>query len=246
MPLDELPLSAQVAMYNNCAVAVPHEILSTWVGDAARMEARIAELERERCEHCGATLNVSGCQRCGAPVCCPQCCQIQSLTERVAELEREQDEALKLIAKLKSDVHIATSKLAGMTQRAHQAESADTLVKLEAERDSAFTEMSSANCACMKLGEEITKLVFDLRKAERERDDARAVSESLAAERCITMERAIKAERERDDALQMRGGRPYRCPDCNGQSMRPSNGVAMWCTLCGGTGAVSFDPSLDK
>jgi hypothetical protein len=139
MPIDELPLSAQVALYNNCAVDVPHEILSTWVGDAARMEARIAELERERCEHCGATLNVSGCQRCGAPVCCPQCCQIQSLTERVR-----------------------------------------------------------------------------------------------------------KVERERDDALQVHVDRRYRCPDCNGQRVCPSNGVAMWCTLCGGTGAVSFDPSLDK
>jgi len=95
--------------------------------------------KRERCEHCGATLNVSGCQRCGAPVCCPQCCQIQSLTERVR-----------------------------------------------------------------------------------------------------------KAERERDDALQVHVDRRYRCPDCNGQRVCPSNGVAMWCTLCGGTGAVSFDPSLDK
>jgi len=64
--------------------------------DLAEAKSRIAELERGRCEHCGATLNVSGCQRCGAPVCCPQCCQIQSLTERARKAERERDEALGL------------------------------------------------------------------------------------------------------------------------------------------------------
>jgi len=56
-------------------------------GGVMTAEARVAALERERCEHCGATLNVSGCPRCGAPVCCPQCCQIQSLTERAGKLQ---------------------------------------------------------------------------------------------------------------------------------------------------------------
>jgi len=39
--------------------------------------------KRERCEHCGATLNVSGCVLCGAPVCCPQCCRLQSLADHI-------------------------------------------------------------------------------------------------------------------------------------------------------------------
>ena len=45
-------------------------------------------------------------QRCGAPVCCPQCCQIQSLTERArkAERERERDEARKRVAELEAQV----------------------------------------------------------------------------------------------------------------------------------------------
>ena len=47
----------------------------------ARDQKRIAELERGRCEDCGATLTLDGCVLCGAPVCCPQCCQIQSLTD---------------------------------------------------------------------------------------------------------------------------------------------------------------------
>ena len=55
--------------------------------DLAEAKSRIAELERGRCEDCGATLNVSGCQRCGAPVCCPQCCQIQSLADRIEKLQ---------------------------------------------------------------------------------------------------------------------------------------------------------------
>ena len=55
--------------------------------DVEVLRTRIAELERGRCEHCGATLNVSGCPRCGAPVCCPQCCQIQSLADRIEKLQ---------------------------------------------------------------------------------------------------------------------------------------------------------------
>jgi hypothetical protein len=47
MPLNEMPLSTHIALYNDYAIDVPHEILSTWVGEAARMEARIAELEEQ-------------------------------------------------------------------------------------------------------------------------------------------------------------------------------------------------------
>ena len=49
---------------------------------------RIAELEREladRCETCGAKLNVNGCIVCGAPVCCPSCCREATLEEELAE-----------------------------------------------------------------------------------------------------------------------------------------------------------------
>ena len=41
------------------------------------LKERIEELERGRCEDCGATLTLDGCVLCGAPVCCPQCCRIQ-------------------------------------------------------------------------------------------------------------------------------------------------------------------------
>ncbi len=30
----------------------------------------------ERCDHCGARVNMNGCKVCGAPQCCPQCCRI--------------------------------------------------------------------------------------------------------------------------------------------------------------------------
>jgi hypothetical protein len=55
--------------------------------DLRQAEKRIEELERGRCEDCGATLTLDGCVLCGAPVCCPQCCRLQSLADRVAELE---------------------------------------------------------------------------------------------------------------------------------------------------------------
>jgi hypothetical protein len=48
MPPRELPLSKRVAPYNvEKSCAVPREILSTWVDEAARTEARIVELEAE-------------------------------------------------------------------------------------------------------------------------------------------------------------------------------------------------------
>lgn len=30
---------------------------------------------KEPCEHCGLMFIVSNCFRCGAPVCCPRCCE---------------------------------------------------------------------------------------------------------------------------------------------------------------------------
>ena len=40
------------------------------------------------CEHCGSIkMNLHGCDRCGAPQCCDQCCQIAS-----AELETKRKE----------------------------------------------------------------------------------------------------------------------------------------------------------
>lgn len=37
----------------------------------------------------------------------------------------------------------------------------------------------------------------------------------------------------------------YRCPDCNGRGQVEGNSIMLWCSLCGGTGAVAFDPSTD-
>ena len=45
----------------------------------------------DNCEHCGANLNVNGCLVCGAPVCCPQCCKIESLTSQLSEVKEERD-----------------------------------------------------------------------------------------------------------------------------------------------------------
>ena len=46
----------------------------------------------EKCEHCGADVVAysykGGCPRCGAPNCCPQCCIIEDLRQRLLSLER--------------------------------------------------------------------------------------------------------------------------------------------------------------
>lgn len=72
MPLDELPLSTHIALYNDYVINVPHEILSTWVGEAAQTEARLAELEEQIDTQQG----------------------LRELLERVEKAERERDEAV--------------------------------------------------------------------------------------------------------------------------------------------------------
>ena len=73
--------------------------------DLAEAKSRIAELERERCEDCGATLTLDGCQRCGAPVCCPQCCQIQSLTDHIEKLQAAVQELEAHLRKIHDRAH---------------------------------------------------------------------------------------------------------------------------------------------
>jgi len=51
----------------------------------ARLEDELKRYQKDRCEHCGATINKHGCPSCGAPECCPQCCTIARLE---AEVER--------------------------------------------------------------------------------------------------------------------------------------------------------------
>lgn len=41
-----------------------------------------------RCDHCGAR-TIDNCPNCGAPQCCPQCCQIQSLTDQLSAEQKE-------------------------------------------------------------------------------------------------------------------------------------------------------------
>ena len=43
---DKAALSTEIALYNDSAVAVPHEILSTWVGDADRLERERDEAKK--------------------------------------------------------------------------------------------------------------------------------------------------------------------------------------------------------
>lgn len=49
-----------------------------------RRGARLAELEKGRCEHCGAN-TIDNCLVCGAPQCCPQCCRIGKLEKELAQ-----------------------------------------------------------------------------------------------------------------------------------------------------------------
>lgn len=98
---------------------------------------------------------------------------LRGVLQRAERAEHERDEAEKRITGLEAkvmesarEVRIATSRLSGMTQRAHRAESAETLVKMLQDRNSYMEQTSQLNWECMKLQDEISKLELDLRQAE--------------------------------------------------------------------------------
>lgn len=37
----------------------------------------------------------------------------------------------------------------------------------------------------------------------------------------------------------------YRCPDCGGDGRHGGSGITLYCKLCGGSGAVDFDPAVE-
>lgn len=72
-------------------------------------QARVKELERNQCAHCGARL-IDGCLSCGAPICCPQCCQIDHLRAtltareaRITALESAMREAFPMLNNTSDD-----------------------------------------------------------------------------------------------------------------------------------------------
>ena len=51
------------------------------------LEKRVMEMEDNRCDCCGARLNLNGCLICGAPVCCPPCCKYTTAEYKIQSLE---------------------------------------------------------------------------------------------------------------------------------------------------------------
>lgn len=56
----------------------------------------LLKAQQELCEHCGLPALIDDCMRCGAPVCCSHCCEIDTLKtllkaqqEQIVELEAE-------------------------------------------------------------------------------------------------------------------------------------------------------------
>ena len=56
----------------------------------SQLQARCREMERDRCGDCGSSL-INQCLACGAPVCCPKCCQVDQLQATLAAREVEVD-----------------------------------------------------------------------------------------------------------------------------------------------------------
>ena len=87
------------------------------IANAITAERQVAkDLQRNRCEHCGAnsvsyrTAPGGGCQYCGAPNCCPQCCKINNLENANEALKKEVDDLKNpTLSKLAHD-YLATSE----------------------------------------------------------------------------------------------------------------------------------------
>lgn len=82
--------------------AIPVEFVQNdyWVNGVTRLaashavlNARLTAATADRCDHCGARL-VPNCQRCGAPTCCPQCCKISELEEKLTAAQSVQPKAV--------------------------------------------------------------------------------------------------------------------------------------------------------
>ena len=154
---------------------------------------------------------------------------LRGVLQRAERAEHERDEAEKKITGLEAkvmesarEVRRATSRLSGMTQRAHRAESAETLVKMLQDRNSYMEQTSQANYACMKLQDEISKLELDLRQAKAELA-VRSKQGAIECSQCgrplpgppkvcfnctptwglEQLTRAERAERERDELRRM-------------------------------------------
>ena len=46
-------------------------------------------MDKEKCAECGTVLNIHGCLNCGAPVCCPKCCDDDRKAAYTKRLEDE-------------------------------------------------------------------------------------------------------------------------------------------------------------
>lgn len=72
--------------------------LAEVIADRNQVREELSRAVRNRCEHCGARLNLDGCLICGAPNCCPQCCRIDMLKHEQDLLRAERDELRAFVA----------------------------------------------------------------------------------------------------------------------------------------------------
>ena len=127
---------------------------------AETAEKRIVELERGRCEDCGATLTLDGCVLCGAPVCCPQCCRIQSLVDHIEKLQAAVLEMAAHLRKIHDRAHSWNNipACSDIEQMAAQALGLRGVAALERERDIFKTHLDLALKEEYRLRAEVAKL----------------------------------------------------------------------------------------
>ena len=90
------PLTKECCTAFNCSMRPlpPLDDLGGAHQEIRKLRAELAEANKNRCDHCGAKINVDGCLPCGAPQCCPSCCRLSFLESERDALKAELAAAL--------------------------------------------------------------------------------------------------------------------------------------------------------
>lgn len=102
--LCEVVQELEEAKQQVAALKAENERLKGECAELERTQTALGQARANRCDHCGANINLNGCLVCGAPQCCPQCCRIDALqhVRFRAENDRLRKELDKLVEHFRS------------------------------------------------------------------------------------------------------------------------------------------------
>ena len=123
------------------------------------------------CDNCDLDALIDNCARCGAPVCCSHCCQVDALTKRIAELEAKlaQEGGYKIV--------LEASKLVRELQEDRIAELADELKSWEEQYKEQYIFAEQMRERTVRDHDKIIELESELKHLRRFRDNIAKINE---------------------------------------------------------------------